>query len=496
MALPKLEVKGASKSFPGVKALIKADFHLNPGEIVSLVGENGAGKSTLINVISGQILPDEGDIYIDGKKARIETPTDAITLGVSLVPQELNLIPQLSVAENIYLGTRKVKSGLVPMIDWATLRREAEEILASLDAKLDVMQYVESMSVADQQMVQIARALCLGADVLIFDEPTACLTINETAKLLQLIRRFKAQGKSILFVSHHLDEVIEISDRVAVMRDGVLVENLEKGELTVPRLIKGMVGREVERGEVLRRKPCGDVILKVENLSRAGEFRNISFEVQKGEIFGIAGLVGAGRTELVNTIYGASKPGSGAIWFDGERLSLRGPHNAIAKGMGYVPEERRKFGILPTMTIRENLTIANMKRIFRFPTMRKKTENEMVKTYCEQVRVKMVSPEGFLTRLSGGNQQKVIVARWLAVGCKMLIVDEPTRGIDVFAKHEIHKLMRQCADEGVTVLAVSSELEELINICNRILIMHEGEQKGIVDAESMTPEQILHIALA
>lgn len=495
MPLPKLEVKNASKNFPGVKALIDVDFHLNQGEIVSLVGENGAGKSTLINVITGQILPDEGELYIDGKKAAIATPTDALNLGVGLVPQELNLIPQMSVAENIYLGTCKVKGGM-PRIDWKAMRSDAEEIIKSLDAKIDVTKNVDNMSVADQQMVQIARALCLGADILIFDEPTACLTLKETEKLLSIIRKFKEEGKSIIFVSHHLDEVIEISDRVSIMRDGALIENLEKGELSVTRLISGMIGREAEKGEILRKEDnTGEVLLKVEHLSREREFQDISFDVKRGEIFGIAGLVGAGRTELVSTVFGVQKPETGSIWLDGEELKLRGPHDAIKKGIGYVSEERRKYGILPTMTIKENLTIANLKSIYRFPMIRKKEEEEMFQTYSEQVQVKMASLEGLLTKLSGGNQQKVVVARWLAANCKLLIVDEPTRGIDVLAKNEIHKLMRKCADEGLTILAVSSELEELIRICNRILIMHEGRQKGLVDASEITPEQILHIAL-
>lgn len=495
MPLPKLEVKNASKNFPGVKALVDVDFYLNPGEIVSLVGENGAGKSTLINVITGQILPDEGELYIDGKKVAIASPTDALNLGVGLVPQELNLIPQMSVAENIYLGTCKVKGGM-PRIDWKAMRNKAEEIIKNLDAKIDVTKNVDNMSVADQQMVQIARALCLGADILIFDEPTACLTLKETEKLLSIIRKFKEEGKSIIFVSHHLDEVIEISDRVSIMRDGALIENLGKGELSVTRLINGMIGREADKGEILRREVnTGEVILKVEHLSRKREFQDISFDVKRGEIFGIAGLVGAGRTELVSTVFGVQRPETGAIWLDGEELSLRGPHDAIKKGIGYVSEERRKYGILPTMTIKENLTIANLKSIYRFPMIRKKEEEEMFRTYSEQVQVKMASPEGLLTKLSGGNQQKVVVARWLAANCKLLIVDEPTRGIDVLAKNEIHKLMRKCADEGLTILAVSSELEELIKICNRILIMHEGRQKGMVDASEITPEQILHIAL-
>lgn len=494
----KLEVKNVSKSFPGVKALVDVSIYIDKGEIISLVGENGAGKSTLINVISGQIQPDVGSVSIDGKEVKLNSPTDAIHLGVGLVPQELNLIPQLSVAENIYLGIRKVKPGVIPSIDWKRMRVDAEEVLASLGVKMDVTKVVESMSVADQQMVQIARALCLGADILIFDEPTACLTIKESEKLLNLIKRFREEGKSVIFVSHHLDEVIEISDRVVVMRDGAHVETLSREEMSVPRLIRGMVGREVEKAELLRREIPADAetFLKVENLTRKGEFENISFEVKKGEIFGIAGLVGAGRTELVSTIFGDRKPDSGTIWLEDAERKNSTPRKSIHSGIGFVPEERRKFSILPTITIRENLSAAIWDRLFRFPNIDRKQERDAVAEFGGQVKVKMASPEGLLTKLSGGNQQKVIIARWLAAGCRLLLIDEPTRGIDVVAKDEIHKLLRKCADEGMTVLAVSSEMEELINICNRILIMHEGRQKAVVSAENITPEEILNIALS
>lgn len=498
MAHPKLEVKNVSKSFPGVKALIDVSFHINPGEIVSLVGENGAGKSTLINVISGQIQPESGTVWINGEEVKLESPTDAIERGVGLVPQELNLIPQLTVAENIYLGIRKVKKGIIPMIDWRQMRVDAEEVLHSLGASLDANQIVENMSVADQQMVQIARALCLGADILIFDEPTACLTIKETEKLLKLIMQFKESGKSVIFVSHHLDEVIRISDRVTVMRDGAHIEDIDRDQLSIPRLIKGMVGRDMEHNTTMRNKvsPDAPTFLKVEGLSCEGEFTDISFDVKKGEVFGIAGLVGAGRTELVSAIFGEHRADQGTVWLDGEDLKKRTPNRSIKKGIGFVPEERRKFSILPTMCIRENLSAAIWGRLYHIPTIDRKQEREIVETYAGQVKVKMASAEGLLTKLSGGNQQKVVIARWLAAGCKLLIIDEPTRGIDVLAKEEIYKLIHKCTDDGMTVLAVSSEMEELISICNRILIMHEGKQKGIVNTDSITPEEILNIALS
>lgn len=496
MGSPKLEVKDISKSFPGVHALRGVSICAQKGEIISLVGENGAGKSTLMNVISGQIKPDHGAIFIDGNQARIESPADAISLGIGLVPQEINLIPQLSVAENIFLGTKKLSSTVLRNVDWKAIRSDAKKALERLDVTLDVTQLVGGMSVANQQLVQIARVLCLGANIIIFDEPTACLTSKESERLLALIRQFSDEGKLILFISHHLEEVMEISDRIVVMRDGSQVAVIEKGDYSAKRLIRDMVGEDVAQGSMNSRETTGDTILKVEGLTRTHEFEDVSFEVKKGEIFGIAGLVGAGRTELVSTIFMDRKPQKGSVWFDGEILREKGPGGAIRKGIGYIPEERRNYGILPTMSVGQNLSVSLLKKLFRFPRIDTKKEKQIIDEYCNKVKVKMVNADELLLKLSGGNQQKVIIARWLAAGCKMLIMDEPTRGIDVMAKEEIHKLMMRCADNGMTVLAVSSEMEELISICDRVLIMHEGRQKGIEETKDMTPAKILEIALS
>jgi len=496
MVLPKLEIKDVTKSFPSVKALIDVNFDLRPGEIHSLVGENGAGKSTLINVITGQIKPDKGEILLDGEKVTIDAPDDAIAHGIALVPQELNLIPELSAAENIFLGVKKIKKSFPYSIDWKNIYSEAEKILGTLGVNMDVKAIVGNMSVANQQLVQIARAIALGAEILIFDEPTACLTLNESKLLLNLIKQFRDEGKAIIFVSHHMDEVMEISNRASIMRDGELIETIKKGEFSLQRLIKGMVGKEVEQNQVLRRETDGGSILKVEGLTREGEFHNISFEVKKGEIFGIAGLIGAGRTELVSSIFGDRKLESGTIYFDGKLVKISTPKQAIDMGIGYLPEERRNYGILPSLNIRENLTIVRLKSLYRFPRIDTRMESELVDNYVKKIRIKLASKEDSITKLSGGNQQKVILSRWLAVGSKLLILDEPTRGIDVLAKEEIHQLMRECADNGLTVIVVSSEMEELINICNRILIMHEGESKGIVNASEISPERILDIALS
>lgn len=492
----KLQMNHISKIFPGVKALSDVSFALEKGEIVSLVGENGAGKSTLINVITGQFKPDEGELYMDGEPVSFHSPNDAIAHGIGLVPQELNLIPQLSVAENIYLGVKKLKKTFPYQIDWEDMYKSAEEVLDILGMKLDVREQVGGMSVANQQLVQIARAVSQGAELLIFDEPTACLTLNETKRLMDLIRRFKKEGKTIVFVSHHMEEIMELSDRVVIMRDGCLIEILQKNELDVQRMINGMVGREVKQNVILRKENVqSEIFLDVRNLSRRKEFENISFSVRSGEIFGIAGLVGAGRTELVSTIFGDRQAETGEIFLEGSKAVFKEPKQAIAAGIGYVPEERRNYGILPSMNIRENLTIAGISKLFRFPIIDGKREREIVDTYTEKVHVKMAGAEGLLTQLSGGNQQKVILARWLSMGCRLLILDEPTRGIDVLAKEEIHQLIRECADQGMTVLVVSSEMEELIQLCSRVLIMHEGKQKGIVETKEVTSEHILQIAL-
>lgn len=492
----KFQMSHISKTFPGVKALSDVSISFKNGEIISLVGENGAGKSTLINIMTGQFKPDEGELSMDGQVVSFASPNEAIARGIGLVPQELNLIPQLSVAENIFLGVRKLKKTFPHQIDWEDIYKSAEKVLDVLGIKMDVREEVGGMSVANQQLVQIARAVSLGAELLIFDEPTACLTLKETERLLNLLKRFREEGKTVVFVSHHLEEVIELSDRVAILRDGHLIEVLEREDVTTQRLINGMVGREVKQNEILRKEvTTEECILEVKNLSRRKEFNDINFSVRKGEIFGVAGLVGAGRTELVSTIFGERRADTGEVILDGHAVKFNEPKRAIAAGLGYVPEERRNFGILPSMNIRENLTIPGIKKLFRFPVIDRKREKDMVDTYTKKVRVKMATAEGLLTQLSGGNQQKVILARWLSMGCKLLILDEPTRGIDVLAKEEIHHLIRECAEQGMTVLVVSSEMDELIQLCNRILIMHEGKQKGIVDVTDITSEQILNIAL-
>ncbi len=404
------------------------------------------------------------------------------------------MFPQLSVAENIFMGS-SLKRESSHKVDWKRLNRAAQQALNMLDVDLDVNIPVGEMSVANQQLVQIARATVFGADIMIFDEPTASLTLNEGHKLLELIKRFRGEGKAIIFVSHHMDEVMDISDRASIMRNGKLIETISKDEVSFQRLIKGMAGREVEYKKVERDVKGEACVLSVRGLSKKKEFEDINFDVKKGEILGIAGLVGAGRTEMVSSIFGANKLDSGEITVEGKAVTIKNPKQAIELGIGYLPEERRNYCIIPQLSVRENLSIASVWRLFKFPKIDRRAEKRLVDNYISRVRIKVSDVEASISQLSGGNQQKVILSRWLAVGAKILILDEPTRGIDVLAKDEIHSLIRECADGGMAAVVVSSEMEELINLCNRILIMHEGKCKGIVDAEEMDPERILNIAL-
>ncbi len=471
-------------------------FMLDRGEIHALVGENGAGKSTLVNVIMGLLQPDSGEIYLSEKKVVIDSPQTALSMGIGIVPQELNLIPQCSVAENIFLGMEKLKPGL-PLIDWASVYHDAEIVLQKIGIKIDVRARVRNMSVAYQQIVQIARAIAFGAEILILDEPTACLTSQEADRLFEILDQFREEGKSIIFISHHMEEIEKISDRVSVMRDGSLIGTLNMQDTDIDEIIRLMVGREVEKKSKVRKTSSSDrCILKVDNLGRKNEFRNISFSIHEGEIFGIAGLVGAGRTELVRAIFGETRPTEGEIFWQGEKVSISSPHNAINLGIGYVPEERRKDGIFPGISVSENISMPILPNLVKWIGINHARKKELAIKYINELRIKTPSPEKQIKLLSGGNQQKAILARWLAKKVKLLILDEPTRGIDVNAKGEIHELIRKLADDGLAVIIISSELEEVINLSDRIMVMHEGNAKGFLDTQDISQEEILKVALS
>ncbi|SHO54051.1 sugar ABC transporter ATP-binding protein [Anaerocolumna xylanovorans] len=488
-----LEMRGITKVFPGVKALKDVNLAVPQGEIRGLIGENGAGKSTLMNVLMGIYKAEQGELFLDGEKIEISSPAEAIAKGIGMVPQELNLNPYVSVAENIFLGNEiKNKFG---MINWEKTKKEAVKVMNIIGLNIDPSDIVYRLSTAQQQLIQLSRVLATGAKLLIFDEPTASLTTQETEVLLKLMKKLQVQGKTIVFITHHLEELLAVTDRITIMRDGQVVYEDDTVNMNESLLIEHMAGKKVVKTERAIRELKPDILLKIENFSREKEFSEVSFEVRKGEIFGIGGLVGSGRTELISAIFGITKKSTGQIYIDGKEVEIKNPTQAISLGMGFVPEERRNHGIFPMLSVRENMVISSLNEIFNGLFLKKEKARSVTNSYIEKIRIKTPSTETQIKSLSGGNQQKVILARWLARESKILFLDEPTRGIDVNAKSEIYSLIHQLTKEGMTVIIVSSEHEELLLLADRIMVMHEGRVKGIEDAAKMKQQDILEIAL-
>lgn len=488
-----LQMKNISKFFPGVRALSNVDFTVTAGEIHGLIGENGAGKSTLMKVLMGLYKADEGKIFFKDKSVNITSPSLATSIGIGMVPQELNLNPYVSAAENIFLGN-EIKNKL-GKIDWKKIKSESVKILKTIGSDVDPNAIVENLSVAQQQLIQIARLLATGADLLIFDEPTASLTITETEFLLKLMKKLKEQGKTLIFITHRLKELLSTTDRITVMRDGHVVNVCETKDITIDSLIEDMAGKKIAKLERVNRECSDETVLKVENFSRGREFSNVSFEVKKGEIFGLGGLIGAGRTELMNAVFGLTKVTEGKVYFNDKEVKIKNPKQAIKLGIGYVPEERRHHAIFPILSVRENSVISVYDRLFKALKINYKEAEKITNEYIEKLKIKTPSSSTPIQSLSGGNQQKVILARWLARNAQLLILDEPTRGIDVNAKTEIYQLIRSLSEMGVTIIVVSSEHEELLLLTDRIMIMHEGKVKGIHNTKDLEQQDILEIAL-
>ena len=488
-----IEMKGISKSFPGTKALDRVDLSVRPGEIHALLGENGAGKSTLMNVLTGQYMMDEGQILMEGNPIRISSPKDAFDKNIVMVPQELNLLPEASVAENIFLGNERVNRLL---LDWETTAKEAKRLLKLLDVDIDVEQKVKCLSAAYQQLVSIARALAYQPKVLILDEPTAVLTNKEAVTLFSSMQRLKKEGTSMVFITHHLDEVMSEADRMTIMKDGQLVKVAEVSEMTKDDIITSMAGSKVEKTVRVLRELKSEVFFEARNISRKGEFDQISFRIRKGEILGVAGLVGAGRTEIFKSVYGITQiEAGGELLVEGKRVNIRNPLDAMKLGLGYVSEERRHDGITPGMSVLENMMLASYDQLKKYGLIDFKKASEITGDYIRKFRIKTAGKETLIKNLSGGNQQKVILARWIAKGIRMLIMDEPTRGIDVNAKGEIHKLIRELADSGVTVVVISSEMEEVLALADRIMVVHQGKISGYIDeVDTATEEEVLKVA--
>jgi len=488
-----IEMKGISKSFPGTKALDRVDLSVRPGEIHALLGENGAGKSTLMNVLTGQYMMDEGQILMEGNPIRISSPKDAFDKNIVMVPQELNLLPEASVAENIFLGNERVNRLL---LDWETTAKEAKRLLKLLDVDIDVEQKVKCLSAAYQQLVSIARALAYQPKVLILDEPTAVLTNKEAVTLFSSMQRLKKEGTSMVFITHHLDEVMSEADRMTIMKDGQLVKVAEVSEMTKDDIITSMAGSKVEKTVRVLRELRSEVFFEARNISRKGEFDQISFRIRKGEILGVAGLVGAGRTEIFKSVYGITQiEAGGELLVEGKRVNIRNPLDAMKLGLGYVSEERRHDGITPGMSVLENMMLASYDQLKKYGLIDFKKASEITGDYIQKFRIKTAGKETLIKNLSGGNQQKVILARWIAKGIRMLIMDEPTRGIDVNAKGEIHKLIRELANSGVTVVVISSEMEEVLALADRIMVVHQGKISGYIDeVDTATEEEVLKVA--
>ena len=497
---PLLEIRGLTKRFPGVVAIDGVSVSIAPGEVHGLLGENGAGKSTLLKIISGAQLPDAGEIIWQGRNVNIASPLAAQAMGIVTIYQEFNLVPTLSVAENIFIG--REPRGFGPFVHWRKMRADALALMARVGLDLDPDTEVSRLSVAEQQMVEIARALSYDARLIIMDEPTSALSQSEVTRLLAIVNRLREQGVSTLYTTHRLEEALELCDRVSVLRDGRLAGVRERQGLTLDAMIELMVGRAASDlyRRPQRRHMAGDMRLSVRGLSTAPGQRRlrgtplqaIDLEVRAGEILGLAGLVGAGRTELARAIFGADPISAGVIAIDGKRVAIRSPRDAIAAGMGLVPEDRKRQALFLQLAIRQNFSSASLHKFMHAGVfMDERAEARALDGFRKSLKVRMTGPEQRIANLSGGNQQKIVLARWLELEPKILIVDEPTRGIDVGAKAEVHELLDALAARGIAVIAISSELPEIMAIADRIVTLREGRVTGELQADAATQERLM-----
>jgi ribose transport system ATP-binding protein len=487
---PLLEMRGITKRFPGVTALDGVDFELERGEVHVILGENGAGKSTLIKMLSGAYQPDEGEILFEGEPVRVPSAAVAQGLGISTIYQEFNLVPQLTVAENVFLGHQPRRLGIV---DRRRMREEARRLLERIKVRVDPDAPVSALGVAQRQMVEIAKALSLEARVLIMDEPTASLSGQEVQRLFEIVRGLKQEEVGVIFISHHLEEVTEIGDRVTVLRDGKLVGQVP-ATTDHSELVRMMVGRSIEDQFPRRRPETGDVLLEVRDLSREGALEDVSLRVRAGEVVGIAGIVGAGRTELARAIFGVDPVDSGEVWVEGRRMERFDPREAKNRGIGFITEDRQRQGIVPPLSVAENLVLASLGKSTSLGLVNRGEQRSRAQKMIDELNIRTPGPEQEVRYLSGGNQQKTVIGKWLLADSRVLIMDEPTRGIDVGAKVEIYELMNELTEQGAGILMISSDLPEVLGMSDRILVMAGGRITGELSGEEATQERVMTLA--
>jgi ribose transport system ATP-binding protein len=492
---PVLEMQGIAKRFHGVAALQGVNLTIYPGEVHALMGENGAGKSTLMKILAGAYVADDGEIRINGQPVKITDPGTARQAGINLIYQELNVAPNLTVAENIFMGSELERG---QFLDRKTMELETQEVLDSLGANFTPQTVVGTLAIAEQQQVEIARALKDNSRILVMDEPTAALSDRETERLFEVIRKLRHDGIAIIYISHRMEEIYALADRISVLRDGQYIGSLTRDEISPQRLVQMMVGRSMQDFyEHQRQKNPGAVVLEVKNMSDGRKVKPASFQIRAGEILGLAGLVGAGRTEVSRLIFGADRKVSGEVFLNGKKLEINSPSDAIAAGIGYVPEDRKDQGLFLEMSSRKNIGLNRLKQDAKLGIVNWGSVNKVATDAVENFHIRLANLEIRAVDLSGGNQQKLLLARWLAINPRVLMLDEPTRGVDIGAKSEIYRIISDLAAQGVAILMVSSELTEIVGMSDRVLVMREGELVGELDdslGKEITQEKIMHYA--
>lgn len=487
-----LEFQNINKTFSGVPALRGVSFCVKKGEIHALLGENGAGKSTLMKILSGAYTKDSGEIIFERQKYEFKDTNESEKVGISIIYQELNMIPELSVAENIFIHRQpERKSGL---IDWRKMRRDASDALSKVGLDVDPSVLVRTLSVAQQQMVEISKALTKNLKLLVMDEPTSSLSDSETKNLFKVIRSLQKRGVTVIYISHRMEEIFELCDSYTVMRDGEVIVSGRIQDTTIDNIIRSMVGREMNQVFPKHEFKIGENILKVEHLSNGAEVKDVSFELREGEILGFAGLVGAGRTETFKALFGYDKNKKGDIYIRGKRADIHSPRDAIRFGIGYVPEDRRHEGLVTSLSVNDNILMAKMEKAFSHGLYSAKKALDICMKYISFLMIKTPSAAQKAVYLSGGNQQKVVLAKWLNCDSNIMILDEPTRGIDVNAKSEIYKMITDLVDQGKSVILISSEMTEIIGMCSRVYVMYEGGITAELERSELTQETIMHYA--